>query len=54
MSDKCVENIESVGIVKKKPREWGSPVCIVAKADGSLRFCVDYRTTIKKFIVCET
>ena len=52
--DKCVENMESVGIVEKKPSEWGSPVCIVAKSDGSPRFCVDYRTTINKFLVRET
>ena len=52
--DKCVENMELVGIVKKKPSEWGSSVCIVAKADGSPRFCVDYRTTINKFLVRET
>ena len=54
MIDKCVENMESVGIVEKKPSKWGSPVCIVAKADGLLRFCVDYRTTINKFLVRET
>ena len=54
MIDKCVENMESVGIVEKKPSGWGSLVCIVAKADGSPRFCVDYRTTINKFVVRET
>ena len=52
--DKCVKNMESVGIVEKKPSEWGSPVCIVAKADGSPRFYVDCRTTINKFLVRET
>ena len=51
--DKCVENMESAGIVEKKLSEWGSPVCIVAKADGSPRFCVDYKTTINKFLVRE-
>ena len=54
MIDKCVENMESAGIIEKKPSEWGSPVCIVAKADGSPRFCDDYRTTINKFLVRET
>ena len=52
--DKYVKNMESVGIVEKKLSEYGSPVCIVAKADGSPRFCVDYRTTINKFLVRET
>ena len=52
--DKCVDDMESADIVEKKLSEWGSPVCIVAKADGSPRFCVDYRTTINKFLVRET
>ena len=51
MIDKCVEDMESVGIVEKKPSKWESPVCIVAKADGSPRFRVEYRTTINKFLV---
>ena len=52
--DKCVDNMESAGIVDKKLSEWGSPVNIVAKADGSPRFCVDYRATINKILVRET
>ena len=54
MIDKCVENMESVDIVEKKPSEWGSLVCIAAKADGSPGFCVDYRTTFNKFLIQET
>ena len=50
--DKCVENMESVGIVEKNSSAWASPVCIVAKADGT--FCVDHRTTINKFLIRET
>ena len=49
--DKCVDDMEEIDIIEKRPSEWGSPVCIVAKADGSPRFCVDYRTTINKFLV---
>ena len=52
--DRCVENMESVGIVEKNPSAWASPVCIVAKADGTPRFCVDYRTTINEFLIRET
>ena len=46
--------MESAGIVEKKLSEWGLPVCIVAKADGSPRFSVNCRTTINKFLVRET
>ena len=51
---KCFHEMEATGIIEKKLSEWGSPVCIVAKADGSPRFCVDDRTTINKFFVRET
>ena len=29
-------------------------MCLVAKADGSPRYCVDYKNTINKFLVCKT
>ena len=52
--DKCVDDMQEIDIIEKRPSQWGSPVCIVAKADGSPRFCVDYRTTVNKFLVRET
>ena len=52
--DKYVENMESYGLIGKSPSAWGSPVCIVAKVDGSPLFCVNYRNTINKFLVRET
>ena len=36
--DKYIKSIESDGMIEKTPSAWGSPVCIVAKADGSTRF----------------
>ena len=52
--DKCVDDMQAIDIIEKRPSQWGSPVCIVAKADGSPRFCVDYRATVNKFLVRET
>ena len=54
MIDKCIDDMQATGIIEKKPSEWGPPVYIVAKADESPRLCVDYRTTINKFLVRET
>ena len=51
--DKCVENMESDGVIEKSSSAWGSPVFIAAKAHGSPCFCVGYRTTVNKFLVRE-
>ena len=37
-----------------KAQAHGNHPCIVAKADGSPRVCVDYRNTTHKFLVRET
>ena len=32
------------GIIKPSTSDWASPILMVRKADGSLRFCIDYKT----------
>ena len=49
--DKCVNQMEQDGIIEQRPSVWGSAVTIVAKLDGTPRFCVDYRSTINKSLI---
>lgn len=49
--EKCVHDMLEWGIIEKRPSPWGSPVTIVAKKNGSPRFCVDYRHTLNRHIV---
>ena len=48
--DKCADQLEKDGI-EQIPSPWESAVTIVAKADGTPRFCVDYRSTINKNLI---
>ena len=49
--DKCVDEMERDGIIEQRASPWGSAVTIVTKADGTPRFCVDYRSTLNKSLV---
>ena len=38
-----LEEMEKHGIIEKSMSDWSSPIVLVKKKDGTLRFCVDFR-----------
>lgn len=41
--EEMVEKMQAQGVVRPSKSPWASPIVLVAKKDGSTRFCVDYR-----------
>ena len=39
----AVERMRSMGVIEPSTGEWASPVVMMPKPDGSVRFCIDYR-----------
>ena len=41
--EKMVADMQKQGVVRPSKSPWASPIVLVPKKDGSLRFCVDFR-----------
>ncbi len=38
-----LEVMKSLGVIERSQSEWSSPIVLVLKKDGSIRFCIDFR-----------
>lgn len=42
-AEKIVKDMQQKGVIRESISSWSSPIVLVKKKDGKLRFCVDYR-----------
>ena len=54
MIDRCVQDLETDGIIERQASPYGSPVTLVSKADRTPRMCIDFRNTVNKCLVGES
>lgn len=38
-----VQRMQDMGVIEPCSSEWASPIVLVPKSDGTMRFCIDYR-----------
>ncbi|BES92812.1 Hypothetical Protein NTJ_05622 [Nesidiocoris tenuis] len=47
-----LQDLETAGIISKVANsDWGSPLVVIPKADGSVRLCVDYKIGVNERLV---
>ena len=43
VAEREIESMLRQGVIIPSTSPWSSPVCMVTKKDGTIRFCIDYR-----------